>query len=166
MKHTKFSQNTNTSFINQVTSAPEQSPIIVPANVETPVILRGPVEATSGSVIFFEYTNIEAGEFRIAPLITALGSINYVLAPESAEGFITLLIYLNGELSQSYIHQIKHADASPDVGTIDFYLHTHDSDTLKIVVSTTTENIVFADVVDVNRTVKIPALTMVLEVAS
>jgi len=167
MKNTNFPKNNNTSAvvgINQVSSTPSQSPIIIPANVETPMVLRGPVESMLGSIFFLKYTNIEAGEFKVSTSMDIYGSIYYVLAPESAEGKIRVIVYLNDEIFQQGTYDIVHTDSSPDGGHIGFYLYTNDTTAVwKITAFTEDENIIFADVVDSSGNVKNPALTMELQ---
>ncbi|UQY79893.1 hypothetical protein HAV_00074 [Candidatus Hepatincola sp. Av] len=154
MTNQNFSHNNNFSYqyrvenTNQVTSAPEQSPIIIPANVETPMILRGPVEATvTGSAIFFEYTNIEAGEFTIEPDRTIITSLYYNLSPKSAEGKMTITIYMNDKVYERFTdYDILHPSLDSNKNVIKFPLLVHEStDKLKITAFTTTENIIFAD---------------------
>jgi len=165
MKNINFPKNKNVGIYsnNIITSAPEQSPIIIPANVETPVILRGGVEIETGER-FFKYTNIETGEFNLNDYGTFIGHINYVLAPESAEGSMALAVYLNGNLYIRFTYDIVHTATIHDVGTIEFNLHNHEAtDILKMTVLSSAENLIFADVIGINGTVKKPALTMTLE---
>ena len=165
MKNTNFPKNNNVGIYstNKIISSPEQSPIIIPANVETPIILRGGLEVAMGEQ-FFEYTNIETGEFNLNHYGTFIGHINYVLAPESAEGSMTLAVYLNNDLYIKFTYDIVHTATIHDVGTIEFNLHTHEAtDILKMTVLTSAENLIFTDVIGLNGTVKTPALTMTLD---
>jgi len=161
MKNTNFPQNNKASTlsVNRIISTPEQSPIIIPANVETPMILRGSVEVVSGEQIF-EYTNVDAGEFTVKP-VDLKGSIAYILDPGSAEGNINVLLYSNDRVYQQYPHYVEHTGSTPEVGTILFFIPRGiTGNVLKIVVFTEIENIIFADAINSDGVVTRPALTM------
>jgi len=173
MKNTNFFQNNNNDkpSVNKITSSPEQSPIIFPAKVETPMVLRGEVEIISGSQVF-AYTNIENGEFKLGdysndPFLNLpyFWSFKYMLAPESAEGDLIFSVYCNGEIFDTVMFHVKHKNSNSDSGMIGFFLHSSNetTDIFKMTAFTKFENIIFADVTNSDGTVKSPALTLTLE---
>lgn len=113
MKNIKIlhKDNSQSSYINKVSNTPTQSPIIMPVNVETPLALQGEIEVVSGTQIF-EYTDVEAGEFKIVPTATWFGHLHYTLAPESAEGELTFLLYVNDVLSERFDYDIVHTGST------------------------------------------------------
>ncbi|UQY79892.1 hypothetical protein HAV_00073 [Candidatus Hepatincola sp. Av] len=167
MKNTNFPQNNNVKAysINRIMSAPEQSPMLIPANVETPIVLQGDVSVISGSNLF-EYTNITTGEFTIDGYSYLIMTIDYVLTPASNTGNLELTVYKNNEVYLTLNHEIVHTDNNPDVGMIDFEIAERTpTDVWKITGYTGAENIVFADVTNSNGIVERSALTMFIQEA-
>lgn len=169
MKNKNFPQNSNkvsTYGINKVMSAPEQSPMVIPLNIETPMILRGEIDVISGPKLF-EYTDIEAGEFTLDEYTVLFMSIDYILTPDSAEGNLLVTVYKNGEVYLSLNQEIVHNADTQDIGMINFDISDRKpTDIWKITGYTTTENIVFEDVINnSNGEVERSALTMFIQEA-
>ena len=167
MKNTNFPQNNNvkTYSINRIMSAPEQSPMLIPANVETPVVLKGDVSVISGSNLF-EYTNIATGEFTIDGYSYLIMTLDYMLMPTSNMGNIELTVYKNNEVYLTLNHEIVSTDENPYGSMIEFEIAERTpTDVWRITGFTATENIVFADVLNSNSTVERSALTMFIQEA-